>query len=236
MPRQFHMTYVVSQKGGLTKKYKGSMYSVSCKQLDCSASRDASWAAANSWWEKTQAEIDAQAKAAQKPAHPRSDAIVQAMQENLGLTFDTTEQASQAFMELMLAAYGRGPAPTRLANRGGHRPGEGGGHTAGRPGADGRRHAPTERSVGKQVEQWLTVLRVSVGQKLMDEGRFDAYQRHVRIFERWVGTDTPVDALNAPKLEEWWACLSLKVGEGSLQSILRQDDLHDDETVHLPAG
>jgi integrase len=136
------------------------------------------------------------------------------MQENLGLTFETTEQASRAFVELMLSHMGEGQhlpdwlteaviGPERL-----DRIRQGVGALLGNA-------APTERSVGKQVEQWLMVLRVSVGQRLMDEGRFDAYQRHIKIFERWVGADTLVDALNAPKLEEWWAFLSLKVGEGA---------------------
>jgi integrase len=49
----------------------------------------------------------------------------------------------------------------------------------------------------------------------MDEGRFDAYQRHIKIFERWLGANTLVDFINAPKLEEWWAYLSLKVSDSA---------------------
>jgi integrase len=170
--------------------------------------------AANGWWDKKKAEIDTKAKAEEMPFHPRSDAIVKAMTENLGLTFETTQQASLVFMELMLAHTGEGQhlpdwltkaiiGPEKV-----ERIRQGVGALMGNAG-------PTERSVGKQIELWLNVLRVSVSQKLMDAGRFDAYQRHIKIFEKWVGADTLVDVLNGQKLEEWWAFLSLRVGEGA---------------------
>jgi integrase len=211
MPRQLSMSYVSSQRRW-TKKYKGRIYSVSCKQLGCPAGKEASSVAANAWWEKKQAQIDSEEK--QGYSHPRSEAIVEAMEQNLGVTFATSEEAGQAFMELMLHHMGEGQhlpdwfheavlGPERLEQFR-----QGLGAMAGHP-------VLTERSIGQQVEQWLTVLRVSVSQKLMDEGRYDAYQRHIKIFERWLGTNTLVDLVNASKLEEWWAYLSLKVGEGA---------------------
>ena len=58
MPRQLLMTYVPSQKRW-TKHYRGTTYSVSCRQLGTAPSKEASWLAANNWWETKQAEVDA---------------------------------------------------------------------------------------------------------------------------------------------------------------------------------
>lgn len=44
--RNYHMTYIPSRKGWM-KEYKGKKYAVSCAQLRCPPSKEASWLAAN---------------------------------------------------------------------------------------------------------------------------------------------------------------------------------------------
>lgn len=52
------MTYIKSRKGWM-KEYKGTKYAVSCRQLQCEATKEASWEKANLWWERKQQELDA---------------------------------------------------------------------------------------------------------------------------------------------------------------------------------
>ena len=57
MARKFAMTWVPGQRRWL-KKFKGKHYSVSCKQLKCPDSKEASAAAANAWREAKKKEIE----------------------------------------------------------------------------------------------------------------------------------------------------------------------------------
>ncbi len=58
MPSQEHMTWNPTQKRWL-KKYRGKMYSISPRQLECNPpTKDRSRQAANAWWETKQREVD----------------------------------------------------------------------------------------------------------------------------------------------------------------------------------
>jgi integrase len=57
--RHFLMTYIPGRKGWM-REYKGKKYAVSCAQLGCPPTKEQSWLAANNWWERKQAQIDAQ--------------------------------------------------------------------------------------------------------------------------------------------------------------------------------
>lgn len=71
MARNILMTWVSDRKGWL-KWHKGKMYSVSCRQLGTEPTKEASWLAANQWWEAKQASLDAVAEADAVP--PTADA------------------------------------------------------------------------------------------------------------------------------------------------------------------
>ena len=62
------LMYWVSKQKRWLKEYKGKTYSVSCKQLGCSPTKDISRKAANDWWEQKQRELDEALGAAKK--HP----------------------------------------------------------------------------------------------------------------------------------------------------------------------
>ncbi len=206
-----HMSYIRSRKGWY-KKYQGQLYQVSCKQLGVPPTKDQSMIAANAWWEAKQAEIDAQAKATTAQPHPRSDEIIQALEANLGVKFNNAEEAQAGLYGMILEhANGNGHLPDWFSEA-----------VLGRAKIERIREGmatltgdatPALRSVGEQVEQWLALLRASVDQKQIDLGRYDAYSRHVKIFRDWIGGEAAVDAINAHKLEQWWATLATKVAE-----------------------
>src|SRR4051812_35798456 len=50
MPVQYHMTWVASGRRW-TKKHNGVWYAISCRKLGVPETKDASWKAANAWWE-----------------------------------------------------------------------------------------------------------------------------------------------------------------------------------------
>ena len=71
MPSQEHMTWNAKQKRWL-KKYEGTMYSVSPRQLKCPPTKDDSRQAANQWWEAKQKKVDDErAEGRRHPAHIR---------------------------------------------------------------------------------------------------------------------------------------------------------------------
>src|SRR4051812_22412596 len=70
MAKTFQMSWVGNTKRW-AKQYRGKSYSVSCRQLGSPPTKEASWQAANGWWEKKQSEIDGQNEAERvKPGTP----------------------------------------------------------------------------------------------------------------------------------------------------------------------
>jgi hypothetical protein len=56
MPVNLHMTWVPGRRW--TKKFDGKWYAISCRKLGVPATKDASWRAANDWWENQQRSIE----------------------------------------------------------------------------------------------------------------------------------------------------------------------------------
>lgn len=94
------MTWVKARARWM-KEYRGKKYAVSCAQLKCPASKDASWLAANNWWTRKQQEIDA----AEKPAPIGT--VLDQISTALGVEIPP-ELASQ-----LLALRGRDAVPVR---------------------------------------------------------------------------------------------------------------------------
>src|SRR5690348_2567624 len=57
MARKVHMTWQASTRRWF-KKYKGTIYAVSCRQLGAPETKEGSVLAANTWWEKKLSEIE----------------------------------------------------------------------------------------------------------------------------------------------------------------------------------
>ena len=51
--KRLHMTWVAGSRRW-RKLYKGKWYAVSCRQLGCEETKEASWKLANDWWERKQ--------------------------------------------------------------------------------------------------------------------------------------------------------------------------------------
>ncbi len=88
MPRGYEMTWVPSRR--LWRKvYRGSVYTVSCKQLReqghsfTAESKEGSYIAANAWWHKKEFELAAQENAARRPPVPLED-VVEPLLQHLG--------------------------------------------------------------------------------------------------------------------------------------------------------
>src|SRR6516165_3860887 len=62
--RKYLMSWIGTQRRWM-KMYRGKRYAVSCRQLGCEPTREASWREANAWWQQTKAGIDRAA-----PGHP----------------------------------------------------------------------------------------------------------------------------------------------------------------------
>ena len=57
MAKRYSMTWK-PETGRWRKMHRGKWYSVSCKQLGVPETKEASWRAANAWWETQQALAD----------------------------------------------------------------------------------------------------------------------------------------------------------------------------------
>jgi hypothetical protein len=81
------MTWIDSRQRWM-KMYRGKRYVISCKALKVASTKEASYQAANEWWEKKVAEIDAQP--------PAKDRRWQALEVLLGTPIETPEQYGEA--------------------------------------------------------------------------------------------------------------------------------------------
>lgn len=228
MPRTLHMSWVGHQRRW-TKMYRGRTYSVSCRQLDVPATKDASWAAANQWWEVKQAAIDAVARAAEPPPDPTSVAVSQLL-------------AAHGFSHYrdVLMARDRGVAAAKLLELVRMAAGEEEGPLegleaihAGKPVLPPVPHeelvridsllGPTPgppaagRTLKEHVERWIGSLRDRVAGRKMSAGRRDRYERDIRKFLAWSGPGSLVDELTAAKLDGWYShlCEGLQEGGGT---------------------
>ena len=66
MPVKPAMTWVPSRKGWM-KKYLGQMFSVSCRQLNYEATKEASIRAAKEWWEAKEQELNTKGREHPEP-------------------------------------------------------------------------------------------------------------------------------------------------------------------------
>ena len=94
MPRQNLMTWVPGRKGWM-KWHKGRMISVSCRQLGTEPTKEASWKAANEWWQGRETELIEVA-----PAPPPLDApseLIRAVLDRIGQGRDDAGRPGDGF-------------------------------------------------------------------------------------------------------------------------------------------
>ncbi|WP_165073872.1 tyrosine-type recombinase/integrase [Paludisphaera rhizosphaerae] len=186
MPSRYRMTWYPSARRW-RKCVKGKWYSVSCKQLGVPETKEASWKAANEWWEREQALVDAPSE---------DDRVAQAVRVK-NLVDDFAKLDDQARREAVEALLGVGSYDGLKAKAGGM--------------LAGMDDAAPERTIGVQVENWKNLLRDSCHAGQLSEGRFDAYCRNIGTFVAWIGPQTSVDAVDEDKLEAFFSHLTEKI-------------------------
>lgn len=191
MPVHYHMTWVAGGRRW-TKKYKDKWYAISCRKLGVPGSKDASWKAANAWWEEQQRLADA------APPTPND---VQANAVKVWTLVQEWQQLDDASREQLVDA---------LVGQGQYRKLKEKAETIVEEAA---LPAQPERTIRAQVEGWKNLLRSVCLSGQMSEGRYDAYCRNIATFVSWIGPDTAIDAIDEAKLEGYFTHLSLLVGE-----------------------
>jgi integrase len=189
MARKLHMTWQASTKRWF-KKYRGTIYAVSCRQLKCPPTKEASASAANDWWEAKQKEID---------TAPPTEQELAANAFRVWSMVQDWQQLDEASREKLVdSLVGAGQYQKIKAQ-------------ADAMVAATVNHAPPDRTVMAQVEAWQNLLRSVCQSGQMSEGRFDAYCRNIGNFVEWIKPETAIDAIDEARLEGFFNHLSLQV-------------------------
>ena len=193
MARKYQMTWQPSTRRWI-KKYRGKMYTVSCRQLGCRETKEESTAAANAWWQVKLKEIEA-APPTEEDRRATAFKVWDMVQD-----WQQIDEASREKLVDSLVGEGQYQAIKAQA--------EAMVETA-------IKIAPPDRTVKGQVETWKDLLRAACQSGQMSEGRYDAYCRKIRPFADWIGPETAIDAIDEMKLEGFFNHLSAKVGQGA---------------------
>jgi integrase len=172
------------------KLHRGTLHTVSCRQLGVPETKEASWRAANEWWEQQRAIADL----------PTEDDRIARATRISNLIRDFSRLDGDARRETVEALLGAGSYDALKSQ------------------ADSMlsaMDAPSpERTVKAQVEAWKTLLRGVTQSGQMSEGRYDAYCRKIRPFVEWIGPYAAIDAIDEARLEGFFNHLSAKVAAG----------------------
>jgi integrase len=187
MPKSYQMTWIPESRRW-TKFHRGKRYFVSCRQLDVPETKEASWRAANEWWERRKGIANSPTE---DDRVERATRISHLVRDFSKLDDDTRREAVEALLGVGSFDSLKSQAGTMLA---------------------GMDTPSPERTVRAQIEAWKTLLRGVCQSGQMSEGRFDAYCRNIRAFVDWIGPETAIDAIDENKLEGFFNHLSAKVG------------------------
>lgn len=189
MAKKLHMTWVASGRRW-RKCYKGRWYAVSCRQLRVPETKEASWRAANAWWED-QKRIADTAPPTEQDLRANAFRVYCMVQD-----WQVLDEASREKVVDSLIGAGQYQKIKAQAE-----------HIVA-----SMKATPPERTVKAQIEAWKTLLRSACQSGQMSEGRFDAYCRNINIFVEWIGEDMAIDAIDEAKLEGYFNHLSIQVG------------------------
>ncbi len=173
MAKKLHMTWVAITRRW-RKLYKGKWYSISCKQLGTPETKEASWKAANDWWERERALADA-APLTEEDLRVNAFRVWSMVQD-----WQQLDEASREKLADSLVGVGQYQKIKAQAEA---------------VVASAVKATPPDRTVKAQVEAWETLLRGVCQSGQMSEGRFDAYCRNIGTFVQWIGADTAIDAI-----------------------------------------
>lgn len=202
------------------KRYSGKLYGVSPRQLGTPATKEASRAAANKWWEKKKAEIDA-AEEAKRNMPP--ELIVQIIRKDYAKAIedidgvlrthqlfepaesDTVQRLQSRRDELEALMHTDSPPPLDFAQR--------------HPGFVFSRYAesdqpePAEKTIGAWVGKWLARKRALVNGGEIAPDRYSSYKYAIEYFRDWMGEGKLVQSINAQLMEDFHSHLLEEVGK-----------------------
>jgi integrase len=190
MPVKLQMSWSATGRRWM-KKYRGQWYAISCRKLGMPETKEASWKAANAWWEAKQKEIDS-APPTEEERRVNAFKVWSMVQEWGQLDELSREKLVDAligagqYQKLKAQAEAVVEAAVKVT--------------------------PPDRTVAAQVEAWRQLLRGVCQSGQMSEGRFDAYGRNIGKFTEWIGPETAIDAIDEARLEGYFNHLSLQVG------------------------
>jgi integrase len=191
MARKFLMTWMAPTRRW-AKKYKGSMYFVSARQLGVEETKEGSAAAANDWWEAKRKELDET-----PPVVTEQDRKANAFKV-WSVVQDWPQLDEDSRERLVDSLIGAGQY-RRLKEQ------------AGAVVDAAVKATPKDRTVSAQVAAWTAFLRSACQSGQMSEGRFDAYCRNVGAFTEWAGPQSAIDCIDEAKLEGFFTHLSAQV-------------------------
>lgn len=186
------MTWVAGSRRW-RKCYKGKWYSVSCRQLNSDETKEASWKAANEWWEREQGLADA-APPTEQDRRANAFKVWSMVQDWERLDDASRERLVDALLGAGQYRKIKEQADAMVASA----------VTA----------TPPDRTVEAQVASWQELLRGACRAGQMSEGRLDAYCRNITVFVAWAGAKTAVDAIDEARVEGFFKHLSLRVDAG----------------------
>jgi integrase len=179
------------------KMYRGKIHLVTCHALGVPPTKEQSWQAANEWWSRRRAEVDAD-----RPPHPHQDALEEmARRRDWARAHGDDGTASEITSEIETVSSGESVprkalwttwedvASDRLWA---DRLGRGGGKV---PGA---------KLVGVQVGRYLEVERDRVKAGLLSASEHDIIRRCVEHFRDFLGAETTLDKVTADRWEGYW--------------------------------
>jgi len=190
MPCKYHMTWVAAGRRWI-KKYNGKWYAISCRKLQVPETKEASWKAANAWWEEQKRLADSAPPTEQdlRINHFRVWSMVQ--------DWAVLDEASRERLVDTLVGAGQYQKIKAQAEQ---------------VVASTVKTTPPDRTVKAQIEAWRTLLRSVCQSGQMSEGRFDGYCRNISTFAQWIGEDAPIDTIDEAKMEGYFNHLSIQVG------------------------
>jgi hypothetical protein len=213
MPAAELMTWVKARKGWM-KKYKGRMYSVSCKQLGCPPSREHSREAANQWWLAKLATLETSPPPKPNGVHYKRvieirRRMAQWFRDHLGQDplhqkgMDMAEAEADRLQTLFDASDN--PPPLTRYDEPFYGMSQGGQsiwHDRFRH--DRKDPAPKERTIGHWVARWIDNQKARANAKEISTDRYSSYRYAIEHFGQWAGGENDIDTIDHDKVEQYY--------------------------------
>jgi integrase len=188
--RVYRMTWE-GAKSRWRKMFKGTTYTISCKELGCPPTKAESYSAANAWWAQKHAQLQGY--------RPALDTILDihrywqewATENRIPQVAESQERAVQLIQSLNL--------PPGIADR----MADAMGRAMDQPEKETKTDTPGE-TIGTCVAHWLDSLRSRVEFHKLSPDRYSSYRNMITRFQQWAGQDIPIAKLKEDMVEKYY--------------------------------